>query len=275
MNIQPKVSLIDGYQNPIKTIHAMAWNMRGKMIHDLSEIRMEDAVATLEDFNPNKTKLIGVLEFAQFVFQVENVPRAFTHQLVRHRTCSFSQESLRFTLRDDNTFGYDIGPSIMRAETGVKILYEEIMGDAAEGYRKLIEQGVAPEDARGVLPINTMTKIGFQIDFRTLLGIAEVRECYQSQGHWKPIMAQIKSEIRNKVIGGNILADWLVCACDRTGVCEFKSTWDRKCPKEDVLRDNVCKSCVKLANPNSAALECGGWRKGQCGAMTKFMGEVR
>lgn len=272
MNIEPKVTLLDGYQNPIKTMHAMAWNMRGKMIHDLSTVTMEEAIATLEDFNPSKTKLIGVLEFCQFVFQVENVPRAFTHQLVRHRTCSFSQESLRFTMRNDGSFGYDVGPSILAAkpETGVRVLYEEIMGEAREGYDKLISAGVAPEDARGVLPINTMTKIGFQIDFRTLLGIGEVRECYQSQGHWKPIMRQIKQELRDKVEGGNILADWLVCACDRTGKCEFKSTWDRKCPKEDVLKDKLCSSCHVF---NSTDNGCSGWKSGnECAAMTKFMG---
>jgi flavin-dependent thymidylate synthase len=270
MNIaEPKVTLIDGYQNPIKTMHAMAWNMRGKMIHDLSQVSMEEALKTLEDFNPSLTKLIGVLEFCQFVFQVENVPRAFTHQLVRHRTCSFSQESLRFTLRNDGTFGYDAGPSVLR-NPGVHLLYEEIMGEANEGYNKLIEAGVAPEDARGVLPINTMTKIGFQIDFRTLLGIAEVRECYQSQGHWKPIMRQIKSEIRGKIEGGDVLASWLVCACDRTGRCEFKSTWDRQCPKEDALRNKVCSGCNLF---NCSDNGCGGWRVNQCAAMTTFMGK--
>ena len=264
MNIEPKVSLIDGYQNPIKTIHAMAHNMRGNMIHDISTIDWNEALETLREFNPMKTKLIGVLEFAQFVFQVENVPRAFTHQLVRHRTCTFSQESLRFALRDDATFGYDIGPSVRSAEPGVRILYEEFMGEAVKTYQELISAGVASQDARGILPINTMTKIGFQIDFRTLLGIAEVRECYQSQDHWKPIMRQIKSELCNKVVGGDILASWLVAACERTGRCEFKSTWDRKCPKEEAMKNALCNSC---------SVHCIGWESGGgCAAIKKFMG---
>lgn len=266
--MEPKVTLIDWYHHPIKTMHAMAQNMRGNMIHDLSSVTLEEAIETVKEFDPGVTRLSGVLEFCKFVFQVDNVPRAFTHQHVRHRTCSFSQESLRFTVKAGGDFKYDTGPTIERNPI-LMVSYEEAMDLIRQAYSKLITGGADTQDARGVLPINTMTKIGYQVDLRQLITMAEVRDCYQSQPHWKSFIRQTKQEIKDKVEGGEYLASLLIPACERSGRCEFKSTWDRKCPKEDVLRDKLCNGC---RHHGPALNDCGGWRNDEmCRAMERFM----
>ena len=273
-----KISLIDSYGDPIRTMYAMAQNMRGNMIHreELKQVPIETAIETLEEFDPKKTRLTGVLEFFWMAFQVEFVPRAFTHQLVRHRQCAFSQESLRFTVKAGGDFQYDIGPSVLNNinhnRDTVKE-YEAIMEMIQQGYAKLLDMGVKTEDARGVLPINTMTKIGFQIHFRELIKVCEVRDCYQSQAHWKRVMAMIKDEIKCNVPGGDYLVKWLIPACERSGRCEFTSLWDRACKKEALLRDKVCMNCGQRFKSKDS---CGTWRNGDmCGAMERFMGPVR
>lgn len=260
----PKVTLIDSYGDPLRTMYAMAQNMRGNMIHDTSGVTNEEAIETLNEFDPAKTRLTGVLEFAWFTFQVEGVPRAFTHQLVRHRESAFSQESLRFTEKEGEDFQFDIGPTIA-GDDYLKILYVEKMKDTAETCRMLSKMGAAQEDIRGLYPINILTKIGFQVNFRRLITIAEVRMCHQSQKHWRNIMWQIREQIATKVNAGEFLAKWLMPACDRSGRCEFKSLWDRECPKEKILKDNICHNCEMFSNN-----VCRGWEE-PCRAMEVFM----
>ena len=269
-----KISLIDSYADPIRTMYAMAQNMRGNMLHreELKQVPLDVCIETLEEFDPKKTRLTGVLEFFWMAFQVETVPRAFTHQLVRHRQCAFSQESLRFTVKAGGDFQYDIGPSVMDKDDAVDE-FADIMQMVQEGYARLLDMGVKTEDARGVLPINTMTKIGFQIHFRELIKVFEVRDCYQSQAHWKRVMKKIKDQIREYVPGGDYLVKWLIPACERSGRCEFTSLWDRACPKEAALRDKICMNCGQRFKSKDS---CGTWRNGDtCGAMERFMGPVR
>jgi len=255
-------------------MYAMAQNMRGNMLHreELKQVPLDVCIETLEEFDPKKTRLTGVLEFFWMAFQVETVPRAFTHQLVRHRQCAFSQESLRFTVKAGGDFQYDIGPSVMDKDDAVDE-FADIMQMVQEGYARLLDMGVKTEDARGVLPINTMTKIGFQIHFRELIKVFEVRDCYQSQAHWKRVMKKIKDQIREYVPGGDYLVKWLIPACERSGRCEFTSLWDRACPKEAALRDKICMNCGQRFKSKDS---CGTWRNGDtCGAMERFMGPVR
>ncbi|MCK9325802.1 MAG: FAD-dependent thymidylate synthase [Bacteroidales bacterium] len=275
LGLSLKISMIDSYGDPIRTMHAMAQNMRGNMLHrdELKNVPIEECIATLEEFDPKKTRLTGVLEFFWMAFQVETVPRAFTHQLVRHRQCGFSQESLRFTVKAGGDFKYDMGPSIPGTSDEAVLEYEAIMEMIQQGYAKLLDMGVKTEDARGVLPINTMTKIGFQIHFRELIKVCEVRDCYQSQAHWKRVMYMIKDEIKRNVPGGDYLVKWLIPACERSGRCEFTSLWDRACKKEALLRDKVCMNCGQRFKSKDP---CGTWRNGDmCGAMERFMGPVR
>ena len=256
-----KVTLISWPTEPLKAIHAATQNMFGNMIHDMDSITVEEARETLKQLN--KTSLKGSLEFGgDYVFQIEGVPRAFTHQAVRKRVgATYAQESMRFVTKEGGQFDYDTGPSIEGDPLKEK-LYDAIMRKIHESYEYLLGMGVETQDARGILPINTNTKIGVRFNLMTLISITEVRLCYQSQGHWMKIVKKMKQEITEKV--DPIIAGLLVKACDKTGKCEFKSLYDRKCPVEKKLINNVCGDCHKnhLCNPE---------KYGYCQAIKKFM----
>lgn len=235
-----EVTLIDYPKNPLKTIHAAVKNMEGNMIHDMDKISRKEAKQTLKELS--KTRLNGALEFGgSYVFQIEDVPRAFTHQAVRNRVgASYSQESMRFAAKTGEKFDYATGESI-KPNSLNKTVYDAIMDAIHEKYEKLLKRGAKNEDARGILPINTLTKIGVRFNLMTLIKIAEVRLCYQSQGHWRDVVEQMKNEIHMKVDPD--IAKLLRKACSRTGKCEFKSVFDRECPIEKELIKNVCDNC--------------------------------
>lgn len=223
-----KVTLIAWTQNPLQVIHAMTQNMAGNMITDLSTIKEADALETVRQLG--RTHLNGPFEFVNFVFQIEDVPRTLTHQMVRTRIASYSQESLRFTVKAGNEFRYAL-PTRVYYDPALKAKYEAAMKGSAMAYEELIEAGAATEDARGVLPLNILTNIGVKWDLKTLIGIAEVRLCYQSQEHWKAVIAQMKQEIAEKVHPA--IADLLQPYCDNhDGKCGFQSIYDRKCPRQ-------------------------------------------
>lgn len=223
-----KVTLVSWTHDPLRVIHAMTQNMAGNIITDLSEIEETDALATIEQLK--KTTLSGPFEFVTFVFQVEQIPRALTHQLVRTRIGSYSQESLRFVAKTGDRFHYDLPVSVYE-DSVLKAEYEYVMKTISCGYNRLIEMGAATEDARGVLPINVLTNIGVKWDLKTLIGVAEVRLCHQSQLHWKSVIEQMKAEIAKKVHPA--IADLLRPYClNHEGRCGFQSIYDRKCPHQ-------------------------------------------
>ena len=230
---------IGGTMEPIKLIASQVLNMGGKMHHNTDEITDKEAINILQDLK--RTALAGALETIDMVFQIENLPRSLTHQMVRTRVgATYHQESLRFTTREDG-FNFDIGDTIMKTPESYD-LFTEIMDEISWAYKGLIELGISMEDARGVLPIATLTKIGVKYNFKTLVHCGHVRLCFQSQKHWNKIFNMIKQEISTKI--HPLLAEFLVPICQTSGRCEYKSIFDRVCPKETVLIQDTCKGCI-------------------------------
>lgn len=223
--VTPKVTLVAWTREPEKAIHAFTQNMFGNMITDLDKVDPSEVNHTIDELC--KTSFGGPLECVDFEFQIEFVPRAFTHQAVRTRVGAvYSQESLRFSVKNEGQFDFAVGPSVKTEEQ--LSCYLETMEMIQERYNKLIDLGVAPEDARGVLPINISTKIGIKYNLMTLMKVAEVRLCTQSQSHWANILRQMKKEIHDKV--SPKLASLLKVYCEKHNKCGYLSEYDRSCP---------------------------------------------
>ena len=134
------------------------------------------------------------LEHVSFTFAVEGVSRALTHQLVRHRIASYSQQSQRYVNLEE-TFDF-VYPNAIINE-GLSSEYAEIMDYIHSKYvdltQKLEEKYLAKgmdkrsankkaiEDARYVLPNACETKIVFTMNVRTLLHFFEKRCCSRAQ----------------------------------------------------------------------------------------------
>jgi flavin-dependent thymidylate synthase len=175
-----------------------------------------------------KTRLIGALEFATFEFLLEDITRAFTHQLVRHRTFHFSQQSMRFFNASESGFLYP-----KPCNPVVDALIQEQIKDVFGSYQNLIKLGCPVEDARSILPTNVLTKICFGATFRGLLEMCEVRLCQQTQSEFREVAVAIKESVTSV---DKFLGSLLVPACVRSGKCEFKSIYDRPCEIEKTLK---------------------------------------
>lgn len=138
----------------------------------------------LDAGNPEKTlgKIVGmghhsVIEHASFTFSVEGVSRSLTHQLVRHRIASFSQQSQRYVSLNTPTF---VTPHTVEEDEECLRLYNETMATIWVAYNKLAEK-IPPEDARYVLPNGCTTNITITMNARELLHFFRLRCCNRAQ----------------------------------------------------------------------------------------------
>lgn len=120
----------------------------------------------------------STVEHASFTFAIEGVSRALTHQLVRHRVASFSQQSQRYVKAED--FNY-ITPPKIKAKKQAQEIYEKQIKKTASAYKKLVELGIDKEDARFLLPNGAETKIVVTMNARELLHFFQLRLCNRAQ----------------------------------------------------------------------------------------------
>ena len=114
----------------------------------------------------------SVLEHASATFRIKGVSRALTHQLVRHRLCSFTQQSQRYV--NEEKFHY-ICPESIRNNQETKEIFENYIEFARITYLKLCRLGIKNEDARFVLPNATATEIVVSANLRQWCHIIEIR----------------------------------------------------------------------------------------------------
>ncbi|HDL65203.1 MAG TPA: FAD-dependent thymidylate synthase, partial [Proteobacteria bacterium] len=108
---------------------------------------------------------LSVLEHATATFRVRGCSRSFTHQLVRHRLCSFSQQSQRYVKETRFTA---VTPPRIREDPEAVLIYDEMLEKIRSAYRRLIELGIRKEDARFLLPNAVTSEIVFSANFRQL-----------------------------------------------------------------------------------------------------------
>ena len=149
----------------------------------------------------------SVLEHSCMTVEFNNVSRGFTHELVRHRIASFTQESTRYV--DESDFQVVIPPGKNADEKLVKIgltngaetwvSFREWMGLNEQMYRGLRIANWPPEDARQVLPIGIKSQIVITCNFREWRHIFSLR-C-SKKAHWeiRRVMTNLLSEVQARI----------------------------------------------------------------------------
>jgi len=85
--------------------------------------------------------------------------RGVTHELVRHRLCSFCQESTRYVKYHDIEFIKPVWWNDANYSEKQRQIWQQAMLNAEQAYRAAIEAGDKPEQAREVLPNSLKTEI--------------------------------------------------------------------------------------------------------------------
>jgi thymidylate synthase (FAD) len=124
----------------------------------------------------------SVLEHAMATFRVKGGSRVFTHELVRHRLMSPSQESQRYVEYGKvRNFDVVLPPIIEQSE--FKSRYLEKASECEQLYSEMVKAGLPKEDARYILPNATTSEIVISANFREYRHIFEVR-C-NPRAHWE------------------------------------------------------------------------------------------
>ena len=114
----------------------------------------------------------SIIEHASATFEISGISRACSHQLVRHRLASYSQESQRYVEMSDPE--WTLPPDLQENEDAMAI-WEGFAGDVVNAYGALRELGIRKEDARFVLPNAAATRLLVTMNFRELLHFFRIR----------------------------------------------------------------------------------------------------
>lgn len=185
-------------------------NMSPGLLSDIAAWPWEKKLAELEYMAHT---IPSSWEMVDYAFMVEGVTRAFTHQFVRSRQFSFAQQTMR--VLDVSTgpgWDYHTGPTIgdhgenFNARAGI---YHQTMENIATSYKSLIRNGVAIEDARGILPTNILTNIVGKCNMRTFVELVRKRSSPRTQSEYRDVLEAMKACVRE-------VHPWIDLFIDRT-----------------------------------------------------------
>ena len=158
-----KVTLVQATPNPVDTIAKIA-----SICYDSSPT---DPMKLVKQLYRNSHD--SVFEHIYFTFKIEGISRACSHQLVRHRMCSFTQRSQRYCSEDG--FKFVTPPTID------SFVFWNDMDDIRDIYEDYQKNNIPNEDARYILPNACETSLYLSCNLRELIHIANERLCTRAQ----------------------------------------------------------------------------------------------
>ncbi len=210
----------------------------------LQEIKSWNHNKKLEHLSYMMDTIKSSFEFVDYIFEIKNVSRAFTHQVVRTRTASFQQQAMRVV--DARDFGY--------LKSTDHPSYTKAFEISLEEYGKMIDSGVPVQDARGVLGTGIHTSIFVKGNLRTLSNMAELRLCKRAEGEYQSVFKKMVAAVIEFHPWATPL---LTVHCVKYGICAFprydkcpvqKYTW-KMTPEYKNRIDNAWKKTQHVANP--------------------------
>lgn len=131
-------------------------------------------------------------EFVDYVFLVEGVSRAYTHQQVRTRTASYAQQAMRIV--DARDFDYIYTAKNKQNAEAMKTI-NAALKTIKTAYTDLLNLGQAVEDARGLLPTNVATNIMCKFNLRSFSDLCKSRLGGRSQDEYRDVVKAMVAEV--------------------------------------------------------------------------------
>ncbi len=169
------------------------------------------------------------IEHVSFTFAIEGVSRAMSHQLVRHRLASYSQQSQRYVKA--NAFEFIMPPSV-EANPAAKEIFLRQMAAIQESYNQLNRLGIPKEDARYLLPNACETKIVMTMNARSLYNFFQQRLCQRAQWEIRAMATAMRQEL---IQVSPLLFSRTGPQCETEGYCsQGKMSCGRKPTRENL-----------------------------------------
>ena len=141
----------------------------------------------------SEVPLKAFLAHLSFTFAIEGISRACSHQLVRHRVASFSQQSQRY-IQVKRLQEHAVTPPTV-ADLG-KNVFDSFIVEASDTYAELVVGGVPREDARFVLPNATETSLLMTMDGGSLMHFFGLRLCNRAQWEIRAMAEEIFQHVK-------------------------------------------------------------------------------
>lgn len=155
----------------------------------------------------------STLEHVSFTFAIEGVSRVLTHQLVRHRIASYSQQSQRYVKEHDFE---TIMPLSIAAKPAEREKFEKLMSEIRNLYTEWTEMGIPAEDARYILPNAAETKIVVTMNVRSLYNFFSLRCCSRAQWEIRALADKMLAEVKEVA---PVLFEKAGPSCVTDGIC--------------------------------------------------------
>jgi flavin-dependent thymidylate synthase len=220
----PVAFLLGAPNDPLGQIAACGKMYKGEVVRDLADVTDAERADYLEQIQ--KTVLKMPLESVSMHFMVEGIHRGITHQMVRQRTAAFAQESTRFAVKEDMKEATALPPSLQGtlsmkewkqkladddAERGTlwggrddaaamqeakgaqkqRLKWDEAVSLMGDTYMELVNEGMAAEEARGLMPTNITTRLNYITNLRSFYDTMAVRVSDQAQFEWRLVVMQM------------------------------------------------------------------------------------
>lgn len=128
--------------------------------------------------------------------------RGVTHEIVRHRIASYSQESTRYCNYSNNKFGNEITviePIFWAHDDKKYEIWKEALFEAEKAYLKLIDLGASPQEARSVLPNSLKTEIVVTMNIREWRHFFKLRTAKAAHPQMREIACPLLDEFKKTV----------------------------------------------------------------------------
>ena len=161
----------------------------------ISDEQVEKFITKLSDMGH-----MSPFEHASFTFAIEGISRNCSHQIVRHRLASFSQQSQRYVKMKGE---YVVPPYIYWHEE-LLLEFNHALENADKAYNKLVEglmrygrtEKEAIEDARYILPSACTTKMEVTMNVRELLHFFKQRCCKRAQWEIREVAKEMLKQCK-------------------------------------------------------------------------------
>lgn len=144
---------------------------------------------------------------SSFTFRIIT-DRGVTHELVRHRLCSFAQESTRY-VNYKNGLSIALPSGFYDKPSEVQLVYQKAFEAADKFYHDLIEyHGQTPQQARAVLPNATKTEIVVTTNFKEWKHVIDLRY-FGTTGVPHPDIKFVIEKVFNELKKDKLIGDLL------------------------------------------------------------------
>ena len=177
----------------------------------------------------------SVIEHSNFTFSIEGVSRVCSHELVRHRIASYTQQSQRYVKFDE--LNVVVPPKIKKNEEA-KQVFDDVIEKSAEAYQTLLDMGIAPEDARFCFPNAAKTNLMITMNARALMNFFALRCCRRAQWEIHELSYKMLKLVKERA---PVVFEKAGASCMQRGYCTEGSLSCGLAPTFEEIKNNTDK----------------------------------